>query len=116
MEFEVCWVPYFLNRMDDTYKHRVAGYSGHRFQGDALPSDFFRSNVFVGFQEDDLGMQLRYIVGVDNLLWGSDYPHGESTFPKSREIVERILQGVPEDEKAKIAGENCARLYNFDRD
>ena len=114
VEFEVSWVPYFLNRMDDTYKHRVAGYSGHRFQGDALPSDFFRSNVFVGFQEDDLGMQLRHIVGVDNLVWGSDYPHGESTFPKSREIVERILEGVPEDEKAKIAGGNCARLYNFD--
>ena len=113
VEFEVCWVPYFLNRMDDTYKHRVAGYSGHRFQGDALPSDFFHNNVFVGFQEDDLGMQLRHIVGVDNLLWGSDYPHGESTFPKSREIVERIMKGVPEDEKAKIAGENCARLYGF---
>ena len=114
VEFEVSWVPYFLNRMDDTYKHRVAGYSGHRFQGDALPSDFFRRNCFVGFQEDTLGMQLRHIVGVDNLMWGSDYPHGESTFPKSREIVEHILEGVPEDEKAKIAGENCARMYGFD--
>ena len=113
VEFEVSWVPYFLNRMDDTYKHRVAGHSGHRFQGDTLPSDFFRSNCFVGFQEDDLGMQLRHTIGVDSLMWGSDYPHAESTFPKSREIVERILEGVPEDEKAKIAGENCAKLYGF---
>ena len=114
VEFEVSWVPYFLGRMDDTYKHRVAGYSSHRFEGGALPSDFWYSNCFVGFQEDALGMQLRHHVGVDNLTWGSDYPHGESTFPKSREIVEQILEGVPEDEKAKIAGENCARLYGFD--
>ena len=113
VEFEASWAPYLLGRMDDTYKNRVAGYTGHRFQGSSLPSDFFRSNCFVGFQEDDLGVQLRHTIGVDNLLWGSDYPHGESTFPKSLEIVERILNGVPEAEKAKIAGENCARLYHF---
>ena len=41
-------------------------------------------------------------VGVDNLMWGSDYPHAESTFPRSRETVDRITQGIPEEEKAKI--------------
>ena len=46
-------------------------------------------------------------------MWGSDYPHGESTFPRSREIVEHILEGVPEEEKAKIAGRNTARLFHF---
>jgi predicted TIM-barrel fold metal-dependent hydrolase len=69
--------------------------------------------VFIGFQEDDLGIELRHRIGVENLLWGSDYPHAESTFPKSREILERILQGVPEEEKAKIAGDNTAKLYHF---
>jgi len=57
--------------------------------------------------------QLRHHIGVVNLLWGSDYPHAESTFPRSREILETILQGVPEEEKAKIAGDNTARLYGF---
>ena len=52
-------------------------------------------------------------IGVANLLWGLDYPHSESTLPKSREILESILQGVPEEEKARIAGENTARLYGF---
>ena len=113
VEFEVSWAPYFLDRMDDTYKYRVAGYSRQRFKGDTLPSDFWHSNCFVSFQEDAVGIQLRHLVGVDNLLWGSDYPHGESTFPKSKEIVERILEGIPEDEKAKIAGLNTARMYGF---
>jgi predicted TIM-barrel fold metal-dependent hydrolase len=86
---------------------------GRRFRDGALPSDFFRRNVFISFQEDDLGIQFRTHVGVENLLWGSDYPHAESTFPRSREIVDRILQGVPEVEQAQIAGGNAARLYHF---
>ena len=67
----------------------------------------------VRFEEDDLGIQLRSIVGVENLMWGSDYPHAESTFPRSRQIVERLLKDVPEDERALIAGGNAARLYHF---
>ena len=75
--------------------------------GDAmLPSDFFRRNVVLRFQED--------AIGVDNMMWGSDYPHSESTFPQSRKILPEILEGVPADEQAKIAGLNTARVYNFD--
>jgi Amidohydrolase len=47
-------------------------------------------------------------------MWGSDYPHSESTFPQSRKILAEILAGVPDDEQAKIAGDNTARVYNFD--
>ena len=113
IEFEVLWAPYFMGRIDNVYKERAIGTSGYRFKSDALPSDFFRSNIFISFQEDDLGIRLRHEVGVENLMWGSDYPHAESTFPRSREIVDRILKDVPEDEKALIAGENTARLYHF---
>jgi predicted TIM-barrel fold metal-dependent hydrolase len=47
-------------------------------------------------------------------MWGSDYPHSESTFPQSRKILSEILAGVPADEQAKIAAGNTARVYNFD--
>jgi nitroreductase len=67
------------------------GVRGRRFKDGALPSDFFRRNVFISFQEDTLGIQLRAHIGVENLLWGSDYPHAESTFPRSRQIVDRML-------------------------
>ena len=63
--------------------------------------------------EDGRGIKDRDAIGVDNLMWGSDYPHTESTFPKSRQILDEILAGIPDDEKAKIAGGNAARLYNF---
>jgi predicted TIM-barrel fold metal-dependent hydrolase len=113
VEFEVSWAPYFLSRMDNTYTERAVGVQRERFKDGMLPSDFFHRNVFISFQEDDLGIQLRAIIGVANLMWGSDYPHAESTFPKSREIVERILKDVPDDEKVLIAGGNAARLYRF---
>ena len=57
---------------------------------------------------------MRHIIGVHSLMWGSDYPHAESTWPRSQEILEHILRGVPEDEAEKIAGGNAAELYHFD--
>jgi predicted TIM-barrel fold metal-dependent hydrolase len=79
-----------------------------------VPSDFFHRNVVLSFQEDAVGVRLRDVIGVDNMMWGSDYPHSESTFPQSRKILADILAGVPADEQAKIAGGNTARVYRFD--
>jgi len=50
---------------------------------------------------------------VDRLMWGSDYPHFDSTFPKSLEAIERNFEGVPEDEMELILGGNMMRLYNL---
>ena len=78
------------------------------------PSEFFHRNVVLSFQEDAIGIRLRDVIGVDNMMWGSDYPHSESTFPQSRKILAEILAGVPEDEQAKIVSGNTARVYGFD--
>ena len=113
VEFELSWAPYLLTSMDYTYLERNEEAS-HRFKNDLRPSDFFHSNVYLSFQEDDIGVRLRDVIGVDKMMWGSDYPHAESTFPKSLEILDRILDGVPQDERDKIVGTNVAGLYNFD--
>ena len=112
VEHELGWIPFFIRRMDYRYRDFV-NVTPHRFKGDVLPSDFMRRNVFHSFQEDDLGIRLRDIIGVDNLAWGSDYPHPESTFPRSQQILDRIMEGVPEDERAKIVAGTAARLYKF---
>jgi predicted TIM-barrel fold metal-dependent hydrolase len=113
VEFELAWVPYLLHSMDYTYRERHEE-ATYRFKDTLLPSDIFHRNVVLSFQEDAVGIRLRDLIGVDNMMWGSDYPHSESTFPKSREILAHILAGVPQDERAKIVGQNAARLYNFD--
>ena len=113
IEMELSWVPHFLDRMDYNYTQRYRDFSRYRLKEEMLPSDYFHSNVFVSFQEDALGIRDRHIIGVDNLLWGSDYPHTESTFPRSREILEEILVDCTEEEKAKIVRGNAARIYNL---
>ena len=112
VENDLAWLPYFLNRLDITYIERPTQ-TTFRFKNDALPSDFMSRNIYHSFQEDALGVRDRDIIGVDRLLWGSDYPHAESTFPKSQEILDSILEGVPEDEKALIVGGNTAKLYKI---
>lgn len=115
VEMELSWAPHFLDRLDYTYTQRGPGSARrYRLNEGALPSDYFRTNVFLGFQEDALGIRDRHIIGVDTLQWGADYPHGEGTFPRSREILDHILQECTEDEKAKIVGGNCARIYHLD--
>jgi predicted TIM-barrel fold metal-dependent hydrolase len=113
VEFELAWAPHLLSTMDYTYRERHEE-AIHRFKDGVLPSDFFHANVVLSFQEDAIGIRLRDVIGVDNMMWGSDYPHSESTFPRSREILAEILAGVPADEQAKIAGGNTARVYRFD--
>lgn len=117
IEMELSWAPHFLDRLDYNFKQRARdlfkkGY-WDRYTGDMLPSDYFHRNVFLGFQEDALGVKERHIIGVDNLQWGSDYPHPESTFPRTRQILAEILADCSDAEKAKIAGGNAARIYHL---
>jgi predicted TIM-barrel fold metal-dependent hydrolase len=69
--------------------------------------------MFVEFMEDDLGVKLRGEIGVDTMLWGSDFPHAESTWPKSREFLDRIFAGTPEDDVRKITYGNAAKMFGF---
>jgi predicted TIM-barrel fold metal-dependent hydrolase len=115
VEHELSWIPFFLDQMDYTYTDRPRRGDWHCFHdADALPSDFFRANSFASFQEDAVGIRVRDVIGVDTLMWGSDYPHTESTFPRSREILRRILDGCDDDDAARIVSRNAAELYHFD--
>ena len=112
-EDEISWAPYFISRMDDTYTERPVGLQGYRYKSDMLPSDFWMNNMMLSFQSDDLGIQLRHLVGVDNLMWGSDYPHAESTWPRSRQFIDDMLAGVDQDVRRKLVCDNVAGLFKF---
>ena len=71
VEFELAWAPHLLSTMDYTYRERH-GEAIYRFKNGMLPSDFFRRNVVLSLQEDAIGIRLRDVIGVDNMMWGSD--------------------------------------------
>ncbi|MBY0401520.1 amidohydrolase [Myxococcota bacterium] len=79
------------------------------------PSEYYHQNVFIGaaFMDDTSAAQ-RYEIGVDKLMWGSDYPHIEGTWPHTAEKLKRAFANVPRDEAAKMLGGTAARVYGFD--
>ncbi len=114
VENDFGWAPYLIWKMDQDYTQQARRPGWQRFRSDAVPSDFFRQNVFFSLQADAIGIKLRHEIGVDNLMFGTDYPQPESTFHRSRQILEEMLADVPEDEREKITRSNAAAMYGFD--
>jgi len=77
------------------------------------PSTYFKANVYASFIDDPIGLKNTDLVGADNYMWSNDYPHWESSWPRSREYIERNFQGVSEEIKRKITWDNVARLYEL---
>ena len=77
------------------------------------PSAYFKTNVYASFIDDPIGFKNTDIVGADNYMWSNDYPHWESSWPRSREYIDRNFQGVSEEIKRKITWDNVARLYEL---
>jgi predicted TIM-barrel fold metal-dependent hydrolase len=69
--------------------------------------------VMATFEEDSLGAQLIPLLGADSCMWASDYPHTDSTFPNSRQVIEETLGPLPAADLRKVTATNCARLYGF---
>jgi predicted TIM-barrel fold metal-dependent hydrolase len=113
IEAGIGWVPWALTAMDEAYvKHHM----WVRPRLAQLPSEAFRERGFASFQEDAPGLELATPHGlVDNFLWANDYPHHEGTWPHSAAAIERTMGGLDDAARAKILGENAARIFKFDR-
>jgi predicted TIM-barrel fold metal-dependent hydrolase len=61
-----------------------------------------------------IAVDLRHATGIDNIMWGSDYPHMEGSYPNSLKVLKKSLAGIPADEAARMIGGNAARVFNFD--
>jgi predicted TIM-barrel fold metal-dependent hydrolase len=77
------------------------------------PSQLFRRQIYVDFWFETVGIQLRDCIGVDNILWESDFPHITSTYPNSWNAVEHSLAGVSAADREKVLFRNAARLYRL---
>jgi hypothetical protein len=65
----------------------------------AYPVSTLRSISTGGIVHDRVGVEMRHHVGVNQIMWSTDFPHQESEWPRSREILEKMMQGVPENER-----------------
>ncbi|MGC1190440.1 MAG: amidohydrolase family protein, partial [Candidatus Binatus sp.] len=110
VENDIGWIPHFLQRLDHSFeKYRYL----EKQTISNPPSFYFRRQVAATFQDDRVGVVTRHFIGVKSLMWGSDFPHSDSTWPNSLEVIARDFNGVPDDERRQMTADNVAALYGF---
>ncbi len=110
VENDCGWAGHFIERMDKCY---VFHHVQFEFPIRRPPSEYFHEHVFLTFMRDLTGIRIRDRIGVGNLMWSSDYPHHDSTWPHSQEVLAQHFAGVPEAERRQIVAGNAERLYHF---
>jgi predicted TIM-barrel fold metal-dependent hydrolase len=114
------WWPWMMELMD--FRARVkkgsAKMGDHTAKLSMKPSEFFRRNVWVGSsaQMDDARYEDYRKIGIDRVLWGTDYPHPEGTWPNTAQQMCDSLRGLTEKELEAVLGANAVELYDLDRD
>jgi predicted TIM-barrel fold metal-dependent hydrolase len=109
-EFETGWIAHLLRRLDWAY---VRG-GGERVTGlPMLPSQYWRQSFAITFEDDPLGIMTRDFIGTETLMWGNDYPHGDSVFPHSRQVLSEILPDCTPEERWKMTVRNVVQLYDL---
>lgn len=109
-------MPSYLELLDQ----RASDHPGNAKLGDykshlkLKPSEYFARNIRIGASIPRREAEQRHAIGVGNLMWGSDFPHPEGTWPETATRLATSFQGLPEDEIAAILGGNAASLYGFD--
>jgi predicted TIM-barrel fold metal-dependent hydrolase len=109
-EVDSGWVPYFKEQIDGNYL-RLRATSDFRIRD--LPSRYVDRHVSTTFINDAFAVRLRYDIGVDRMLWSSDYPHISANWPHSRTVLLATFSGVPPHEADQILAGNASRLYGF---
>ena len=107
-ESGIGWIPYILDHMDleweDQFKDLTLTMK---------PSAYWRRQCHATYQSDPVGVRLIDLLGEDNVMWGSDFPHPDGVWPDSQDVIARELGDVPDATRRKIIRENAARLYGF---
>ena len=110
VETGVGWIGHFIEQMDDRYwRNRSWG----NIPISQPPSFYWSRNLSATFISDRIGITTRHAVGVENMMWSTDYPHHGNDWPYSRKVINEMMGHIPESEKALIVGGNAARIFKL---
>jgi predicted TIM-barrel fold metal-dependent hydrolase len=112
IETGVGWIPHFLEQIDDRYwRNRSWGNIPIR----EAPSYYWFRNMSATFISDFNGIENRHGVGVDNIMWSTDYPHHGNDWPYSRKTISDMMGHIPRGERQKIVADNAVRIFGLER-
>ncbi|MCZ6618925.1 MAG: amidohydrolase family protein, partial [Gammaproteobacteria bacterium] len=110
-EFNAGWIAQWLDRVDQglirDHRFRSKEFTGER------PHEVWKRQFYATIEDDRPAILTRELIGIDNLMWGSDYPHVDSTWPCSTDVLDEIFADVPDEDRAKITRENVQALYGL---
>jgi predicted TIM-barrel fold metal-dependent hydrolase len=106
----VGWVAWWLATVDDMAARQGYDYPGLK----KAPSEYFRQNVYLTFiDEPNVVRHAHDILGIENIMWSSDYPHPVSSWPNSQRIAAEAVEGVSAAERELVLSGNAARVWNL---
>lgn len=111
-EFDIGWVANMVQQVDYWFG-RASTFDADRNLNQRPPSEYFKSNIFFTYQDDRAGVLTTPVYGENNFLWASDYPHGVTTWPYSKDAVDRNCDGIEPKIKRKLGRDNAAKLYGL---
>ena len=106
------WIPYLLERADYVNEQHKA-WTRSDFRG-RKPSEVFKEHFYTCFIDDQFGLRNLDFVGIDKVMYECDYPHSDSQWPYSPEVLHKSLSGVGDEDVDKITHLNAMRCYHFD--
>ncbi len=110
-ESQIGWIPYVLERIDDVWEDNQ-GWAGTKAIPEP-PSTYFHRNVWGCFFKDQTGIDMRHKIGIDKITFETDYPHSDSTWPDTRAVVAKMLDGLSADEIYKVVRGNAIDLFDL---
>ena len=112
VEADAGWVPHYMYRMDHAFKRHRHWLTGTDLS--RLPSEYFRENVYVTFQDDWVAFQVANLLNVERLMWANDFPHSDSTWPWSQAMLAEHTAALSDSQIQRILHDNVAELYGID--
>ncbi len=115
-EATTTWAASYLEHLDDRYVdwHVTAKLGDYRSHLSMKPSEYFRRNIRMGTFFSRKEAERRHEVGLECMMWGSDYPHPEGTWPHTERMMVDTFRGLPDDEIATMLGGSAAAFYGVD--
>ena len=110
-ESQIGWIPYFIERADDTWRTHQWAQGEKRIP--KPPSHYYKRHVYSCFFKDTVGIDLLDRIGEDNVLFETDYPHQDGTFPNTLAIAEELFGHLEQETIDKISRNNAIKLFGL---
>ncbi len=110
-EFNAGWIAHWLDRVEQGLQRERRTMAEPYVE--PQPHEVWHRQFFATIEDDQAALATRHLIGVDNLMWGSDYPHTDSTWPCSLEVLDEMFDGIDANDREKITRTNVERLYGL---